>query len=85
MRKKNGNTHDGAAGVATPRSRKTSETWGTRQPQATMGLAALPQSVGIAVQLLLRADLFHQGVIIPEEVLLGHCSLVIPMSERRHR
>jgi hypothetical protein len=34
---------------------------------------------------LLRADLFHQGVIIPEEVLLGHCSLVIPMSERRHR
>src|SRR5580704_4166202 len=34
---------------------------------------------------LLRADLFHQGVIIPEEVFLGHCSLVIPMSERRHR
>jgi ABC-type polysaccharide/polyol phosphate transport system ATPase subunit len=34
---------------------------------------------------LLRADLFHQGVIIPEEVFLRHCSLVIPMSERRHR
>jgi hypothetical protein len=34
---------------------------------------------------LLRADLFHQSVIIPEEVFLGHRSLVIPMSERRHR